>query len=601
MLPLYIEVEDLTLKLIISEKPAQAFAYAKTLGVKGKKDGYLENKDYIITWCVGHLVALAEPSAYNEKYKKWSYDDLPLLPDKFKYVVPKEKQKQFKVVKWLMNRKDVTEIVNGCDAGREGELIFRLVYIQAGCDKPFKRLWISSMEESAIRYGMENLRSRHDYDNLYYSALCRLWADWIVGINATRLFSLLYKKTLNIGRVQTPTLALLHNRHNEITFFKKEKFYKVVADLGSFKAETDRIDDGNTAISIANECSGNTFICNNIERVKKVENPPKLFDLTTLQREANKIFGLTAKQTLDLAQSLYEKKLITYPRTDSRYLTTDMAETVSVLIRMCAKMELFNNIKNFYTEISHMIDDKKVSDHHAIIPTAEIEKTDFSELSNDEMNILNLIICRLLSSAAEPYIYENLTATFNCGTQKFTTKTKAVISLGFKEIEHILHNNENDDEPVILCCEEGQVFSDVKAEYTEHFTSPPKPYTEDTLLSAMENASKKETNEGVERKGLGTPATRAGIIEKLVQIGFAERKGKQIFPTKHGNLLISVLPETLTSASLTAEWENTLLEIAQGKSSSKDFMDGIKKEIKELVKRYPCISMQNPTLFEDKS
>jgi len=319
-----------------------------------------------------------------------------------------------------------------------------------------------------------------------------------------------------------------------------------------------------------------------------------------LQREANKIFGLTAKQTLDLAQSLYEKKLITYPRTDSRYLTTDMAETVSVLIRMGAKMELFKDIKNFYPEISHMIDDKKVSDHHAIIPTVEIEKIDFSELTGDEMDILNLIICRLLSSAAEPYIYENLTATFNCGTHKFTSKTKAVLSLGFKGIEYILHNDDNNEEPVTLYCEEGQTFSDIKAESTEHFTSPPKPYTEDTLLSAMENASKKETNEDVERKGLGTPATRAGIIEKLVQIGFAERKGKQILPTKHGNLLISVLPETLTSASLTAEWENTLLEISQGKSSSKDFMDGIKKEIRELVKRYPCISMQNPTLFEDK-
>ena len=588
------------MKLIISEKPSQAFAYAKALGVKGKKDGYLENNDYIITWCVGHLVALADPSAYNDKYKKWSYDDLPLLPEKFKYIVPKDKQKQFKVVKWLMNRKDVTEIVNGCDAGREGELIFRLVYIQANCDKPFKRLWISSMEESAIRQGMENLRSRHDYDNLYYSALCRLWADWIVGINATRLFSLLYKKTLNIGRVQTPTLAMLHNRHNEISFFKKERYFKVMADLGNFKAETKRIDDENLAKSIADECNGKTFTCKSVQRDKKIVNPPKLFDLTSLQREANKIFGLTAKQTLDTAQNLYEKKLITYPRTDSRYLTTDMAEKVSVLIRLGAKFELFKDINNFYPEISHMIDDKKVTDHHAIIPTMEIEKADLSELSSSEMNILNLIVCRMLSAAAEPYIYENLTAEFYCGSHMFSTKTKAVLSLGFKAIEYILHNDETNDEPVTLYCEEGQVFENVKAESTEHFTTPPKPYTEDTLLSAMENASKKETNDGVERKGLGTPATRAGIIEKLVQIGFAEIKGKQILPTKHGNLLISVLPETLTSASITAEWENTLLEISQGKSSSKDFMDGIKKEIRELVKRYPCISMQNPTLFEDE-
>lgn len=588
------------MKLIISEKPSQAFAYAKALGVKGKKDGYLENNDYIITWCVGHLVALADPSAYNDKYKKWSYDDLPLLPEKFKYIVPKDKQKQFKVVKWLMNRKDVTEIVNGCDAGREGELIFRLVYIQANCDKPFKRLWISSMEESAIRQGMENLRSRHDYDNLYYSALCRLWADWIVGINATRLFSLLYKKTLNIGRVQTPTLAMLHNRHNEISFFKKERYFKVMADFGNFKAETKRIEDENLSKSIADECNGKTFTCKSVQRDKKVVNPPKLFDLTSLQREANKIFGLTAKQTLDTAQSLYEKKLITYPRTDSRYLTTDMAEKVSVLIRLGAKFELFKDINNFYPEISHMIDDKKVTDHHAIIPTMEIEKADLSELSSSEMNILNLIVCRMLSAAAEPYIYENLTAEFYCGSHMFSTKTKAVLSLGFKAIEYILHNDETNDEPVTLYCEEGQVFENVEAESTEHFTTPPKPYTEDTLLSAMENASKKETNDGVERKGLGTPATRAGIIEKLVQIGFAERKGKQILPTKHGNLLISVLPETLTSASITAEWENTLLEISQGKSSSKDFMDGIKKEIRELVKRYPCISMQNPTLFEDE-
>ena len=590
------------MKLIISEKPSQAFAYAKALGVKGKKDGYMENNEFIITWCVGHLITLSDPSVYDEKYKKWNYDDLPILPPNFKYQISKDKEKQFKVVKWLMNRKDVTEIVNGCDAGREGELIFRLVYMQAGCDKPFSRLWISSMEDSAIREGMANLKTRSEFDNLYYSALCRMWADWIVGINATRLFSLLYRKTLNIGRVQTPTLAMLTERHNQITFFKEEKFYKVNVHIGGATASTERINDETTANNILSSCRNFPVVCESVTSERKSVAVPKLFDLTSLQREANKILGYTAKQTLDYAQSLYEKKLITYPRTDSRYLTDDMSETLSAVLHMAAKVPPFDSIPNFYPSTEQVINNKKVSDHHAIIPTKELEKTDLGTLTNGERLLLLLIICRMLCAVYYPYTYESVTTEFKCKGHTFTLKGTKVISLGFKEIQNFMkfELDEDDEKDVILSdFHQGQVFENCEMDVSEHKTKPPKPHTEATLLLSMENAGVKDMADDVERKGIGTPATRAAIIEKIVQTGFAERKGKTILPTKNGNILISVLPETLTSADLTSEWENKLSLITKGELSYTEFMREIKQMISELVKKYPCITKEENRIFEN--
>lgn len=589
------------MKLIIAEKPSVALAIAKALNIKGSRDGYIENGEYIISWCVGHLVAAAFPEEYNEKYSKWNYADLPIIPDNFKYKIYGDKQKQFKVVKGLMSRKDVSEVIHACDAGREGELIFRLVYNMANCKKPIKRLWISSMENAAIREGFENLKDGGEYDNLYYSALCRMWADWIVGINATRLFSILYGKTLNIGRVQTPTLALLCDRHNKITFFQKEKYFTVELTLGGVKAETERLDNENTAKEIITACEKSQAVCVSVTKETKTEQPPRLFDLTTLQRAANRIYGYTAKQTLDYSQALYEKKLITYPRTDSRYLTEDMAETAAAVIRLGADIPPFDKAPDFFPEISRMISNSKVSDHHAIIPTLEIEKADLSAIPTGELNILKLVLCRIISASAESYVYENTTAVFECVGYTFTAKGKEIVSEGFRTIEKLIYPKTDNAEAVQLVkFYKGQLFAGAAPELKEKYTQPPKPYTEDTLLSAMVsagdastlalrsvgNAGAKETTDDAERKGLGTPATRAAILEKLVQTGFAQRNGRQITPTKNGILLVSVLPDTLISAQLTSEWENKLSLISRGESSPKEFMQGIKSMITELTQRY---------------
>ena len=589
------------MKLIIAEKPSVALAIAKALNIKGSRDGYIENGEYIISWCVGHLVAAAFPEEYNEKYSKWNYADLPIIPDNFKYKIYGDKQKQFKVVKGLMSRKDVSEVINACDAGREGELIFRLVYNMANCKKPIKRLWISSIENAAIREGFENLKDVGEYDNLYYSALCRMWADWIVGINATRLFSILYGKTLNIGRVQTPTLALLCDRHNKITFFQKEKYFTVELTLGGVKAETERLDNENTAKEIITACEKSQAVCVSVTKETKTEQPPRLFDLTTLQRAANRIYGYTAKQTLDYSQALYEKKLITYPRTDSRYLTEDMAETAAAVIRLGADIPPFDKAPDFFPEISRMISNSKVSDHHAIIPTLEIEKADLSAIPTGELNILKLVLCRIISASAESYVYENTTAVFECVGYTFTAKGKEIVSEGFRTIEKLIYPKTDNAEAVQLVkFYKGQLFAGAAPELKEKYTQPPKPYTEDTLLSAMVsagdastlalrsvgNAGAKETTDDAERKGLGTPATRAAILEKLVQTGFAQRNGRQITPTKNGILLVSVLPDTLISAQLTSEWENKLSLISRGESSPKEFMQGIKSMITELTQRY---------------
>jgi len=570
------------MKLIIAEKPSVAAAYAAALGAKNKKDGYLEGNGYLVTWCIGHLVSLAEAGAYEERYKKWNYEDLPILPEVWQHVVSPGKEKQFSIVKSLMDRPDVTELVNGCDAGREGELIFRLAVEMAGCTKPVWRLWISSMEDTAIREGFSNLEPDSRYEPLYHSALCRSKADWLIGINATRLFSVLYHKTLNVGRVQTPTLAMLAERDGKIMLFQKKKYHHVRLDLNGLEAVSDRVDEKEKAVSMQTACQNGQAVCVSLEREKKTVKPPKLYDLTTLQREANRLFGFTAKETLDYAQALYEKKLLTYPRTDSRYLTGDMAETVSAVAGLAAGLPLFSSVGGFTPDVAAVISDKDVSDHHAIIPTLELAKQDMSLLPAGERSLFTLVCCNLLCALAKPHVYEAVSAVFSCGEHTFTAKGKEIIFQGWKEIEQLFHSSlkekpEDDLEDVaaLPALSQGQIFEQVKASVTEHFTTPPKPYTEDTLLSAMEHAETEDMPDDVERKGLGTPATRASIIEKLVSSGFVERKGKSLIPTRDGINLVTVLPEVLTSPQLTADWENKLSLVAKRELSPETFMEGI--------------------------
>ena len=500
------------------------------------------------------------------------------------------------------NVRKVTSENYPTDAGREGELIFRLVYEAAGCKKPFSRLWISSMEDAAIREGFSDLRPSKNYDPLYQSALCRQKADWLIGINASRLFSVLYHRTLNVGRVQTPTLAMLADRDSKIVLFRKEKYHYVRLALEGAEAVSDRIVSPEDAQAIRDACDGQRAVCVSLVREKKTENPPKLYDLTTLQREANRVFGYTAKQTLDYAQSLYEKKLLTYPRTDSRYLTSDMAETASCVIHLAAKLPPFDGCSNFFPLVETMISDKDVSDHHAIIPTMEIEKADLKLLPVGERNLLLLVCCKLLCASAELYVYEAVTATFDCGGYSFTAKGKRILSEGWREIDRIFRaflkeKPADGDGGTLPDFTEGQIFDSAEIAVTEHFTLPPKTYTEDTLLSAMENAGKDDIPDEAERKGLGTPATRAAIIEKLVTAGFVERKGKSLIPTKAGINLVTVLPEPLTSPMLTAEWEQKLTEIAKGGADPDTFMDGIRTMVQEIVSTYSCISEDGKKLF----
>ena len=590
------------MKLVVCEKPSVAKSIASALGVTSRADGYFEGGGWLISWCIGHLVGLADAAAYDDRYKKWRYEDLPILPAPFRYVVFEEKADQFHTLRSLMERPDVTELVNACDAGCEGELIFRLVYEAAGCSKPFSRLWISSMEDAAIREGFSDLRPGGDYDPLYQSALCRQKADWLIGINASRLFSVLYHRTLNVGRVQTPTLAMLADRDSKIVLFRKEKYHHVRLTLEGAAAVSEKIPAMEDAQAIRDACDGQQAVCVSLVREKKTEKPSKLYDLTTLQREANRVFGYTAKQTLDYAQSLYEKKLLTYPRTDSRYLTSDMAETVSCVIHLAAKLPPFDGCGNFFPLVETMISDKDVSDHHAIIPTMEIEKADIKALPVGERNLFLLVCCKLLCASAEPYVYEAVTATFDCGGQSFTAKGKRILSEGWREIDRIFRTTLKEkpadgDGGTLPDFTEGQTFDGAEVAVTEHFTQPPKPYSEDTLLSAMENAGKDDIPDEAERKGLGTPATRAAIIEKLVAAGFVERKGKSLIPTKAGINLVTVLPEPLTSPMLTAEWEQKLTEIAKGGADPDTFMDGIRTMVQEIVSTYSCISEDGKKLF----
>ena len=591
------------MQLVIAEKPSVAASIAAALGVKEKKDGYIEGGGYLISWCVGHLVELAEAAAYGEQYKKWSYESLPILPEEWQYTVAADKGKQFKILKELMHRADVSEVVNACDAGREGELIFRFVYGVAKCNKPMRRLWISSMEDAAIKAGFADLGDGRDYDALYASALCRAKADWIIGINATRLFSCLYHKTLNVGRVQTPTLKMLVDRGEAISHFKKEKYYHVRLDLSGAEAASERISDKPGADTLKAACEAETAVCVSLTKEKKTAAPPKLFDLTSLQREANKIYGYTAKQTLDLAQTLYEKRLLTYPRTDSAFLTDDMGDTAAKTVAMLSGKLPFMEGAEFTPDVSRTLDSSKVSDHHAIIPTMELAKTDLAALPESERNILTLAGARLIFAAAEPHIFEAVTAVFSCAGTEFTARGKTVLAGGWKDLERRYRatlkgkpdpeDADSDGENTLPELVEGQTFETPTAKVTEHFTTPPKPHNEATLLSAMERAGNEDTDPDAERRGLGTPATRAAVIEKLVKSGFAERKGKQLIPTPNGNALISILPDMLTSPMLTAEWENNLTQIAKGAADAGEFMQRIEAMARELVKENTTADKSN--------
>lgn len=573
------------MKLIIAEKPSVAAAYAAALDVRERKDGYIEGGGYLISWCIGHLVGLSEAAAYGEQYRKWSYDTLPILPEKWQYTVSQDKGKQFKTLKELMHRTDVSEVVNACDAGREGELIFRFVYEMAGCTRPMKRLWLSSMEEDAIRTGFSSLKDGADYEALYASALCRAKADWLVGINATRLFSCLYHHTLNVGRVQTPTLKMLVDRDAAITGFQKEPYYHVCLALDGAEAVSERIREKEKAEGLKTACERSQTVCTTVTREKKTLAPPKLFDLTLLQREANRIYGYTAKQTLDLAQALYEKRLLTYPRTDSNFLTDDMEGTAADIIELVGVKLPFMSGAVFTPEISRLLDSKRVSDHHAIIPTMALAKADPGALSESERNILYLVGARLLMAAAEPHVYEAVTAVFSCAGAEFTAKGRAVLAEGWKGIEKRFRTSlkkvpdAEDDEAVLELPSftEGQSFDAPPVRVTEHETKPPKPHTEDTLLSAMERAGNEETDEDAERRGLGTPATRAAIIEKLVASGFVQRKGRQLIPTKNGYNLI-----------------------ARGKADPDAFLSGIETMTRELIKAHPFLTGDEAKRFQEE-
>ena len=589
------------MKLVIAEKPSVAQSIAKVIGATDRQDGYLEGNGYIVSWCVGHLVELAEPEAYDERYAKWNYSDLPILPDRWEYQVSESTKKQFKVLKELMKREDVSSLVEATDAGREGELIFRLVYHQAGCKKPFERLWISSMEDAAILDGFANLKSGSEYDALYEAAICRERADWMVGMNATRLFSTLYGQTLNVGRVMTPTLAMLVMREAEISGFKPEPFYTVAITVGGVTATSERYLVKSEAEDVLRNVkeAGNAVIRKN-RTTEKQEKAPQLYDLTNLQRDANKMLGFTAQQTLDYAQSLYEKKLITYPRTDSRFLTEDMAAGLPKLSNSVA--EKFGYTKGFSPNCKQVINNKKVSDHHAIIPTANIVDVNYGELPSGEQKVLSLISCRFLVGMAEPCVVNETELEFESAEVTFKAKAKLIVKKGWRDIQEWFfmakkEETEDSDEERILdnlsFFEEGKTLPARDPEVKEGKTAPKKHFTEDTLLSAMEHASSDEMPEDAEHKGIGTPATRAGTIEKLVRIGFVERKGdkkmKYLIPTHKGTALITVMPEEIQSASMTADWEEKLIDIERKKFSADEFIREISAMITELVQTYKVI------------
>lgn len=566
-------------KLVICEKPSVAHQIARLLNANRRREGYMEGNGWRVSWCMGHLVHLAQPDEIDPSYKKWKRDALPIIPEKWMYLPEKGKEKQLNTVKKLMNDDEVFTVINACDAGREGELIFRLVYEYCGCTKPMARLWIHSMEDKAILYGFNHLRPGSDFDNLYHAALCRSEADWLIGINATRKYGLLaHRRGMTIGRVQSPTLVLLTERAKEIEAFEPVPYYNVHLSVNGVEAVREKIFDLSEANALAEKCHGKPVTVKNMEKKEKTVHPPKLCDLTTLQREANRLFGYSAKTTLDLAQKLYEKKLLSYPRTDSQYITEDMQKSVKMLVGTAASAVGVNAV--FTPNTTPIANNSKVSDHYALLPTENLTLEKMSALDDAEANIMSIVAHRLLCATASDHIYEETVLTMDCDGELFFAKGKRIVEMGWKQYE--LRKSEQ-AEKTLPELEEGHVFDHADAKRSDHMTTPPEHYTEDALLSAMENAGKKEFADGVERSGLGTSATRATIIERIISSGYAQRKGKKLIPTELGRLLADVLPEPLRSAELTAKWENDLLLISKGKLSPDEFMSGIHKLTHELM------------------
>ena len=578
--------------LVIAEKPSVAQSYAKNLSAYKREEGYLEGESCIVSWCLGHLAEYARPEEYDPKYEKWQFDDLPILPEVWKLKVSKDKKKQFDVLKGLMNRSDVEYLVNGCDAGREGELIFQRVYDLAGCKKPVKRLWISSMEDTAIREGFQTMKSEEEYKNLCMAAVCRAQADWLIGMNGTRAYTTRYFKRLVVGRVQTPTLAMLAERQERIEHFQKEAFYKVALTDGKLTVVSENIANEEAADLLAALCNGSTAVVTQMKKERKKSFPPKLYDLTSLQREANRYFGYTAKRTLDMLQELYEEKLVTYPRTDSQFVTEDMKDTVEELVGKMPVLLPFIDYGQLGHGVKRVINNAKVSDHHAILPTKEAVEKGISDLPSDKKNLMMLICQQLVQATGEEYLYEQTDITVKCQEHDFKARGKMPVQMGFKEVEKAFKkqcvkaepvDEREKDTSIPEGYEEGMNLCPVKAEKTTHYTSPPKPFNEDTLLAAMETAGNKEFDSETEKKGLGTPATRASIIEKLVASGYAQRKGKQILPSAEGQELVKVMPEYLKSAVMTAEWENQLLMMEKGQITDAQFMGEITSLVGKIL------------------
>lgn len=578
--------------LVIAEKPSVAQSYAKNLSAYKREEGYLEGESCIVSWCLGHLAEYARPEEYDPKYEKWQFDDLPILPEVWKLKVSKDKRKQFDVLKGLMNRSDVEYLVNGCDAGREGELIFQRVYDLAGCKKPVKRLWISSMEDTAIREGFQTMKSEEEYKNLCMAAVCRAQADWLIGMNGTRAYTTRYFKRLVVGRVQTPTLAMLAERQEKIEHFQKEVFYKVSLTDGKLTVVSENIANEEAADLLAALCNGSTAVVTQMKKERKKSFPPKLYDLTSLQREANRYFGYTAKRTLDMLQELYEEKLVTYPRTDSQFVTEDMKDSVEELVGKMPVLLPFVDYGQLGNGVKRVINNAKVSDHHAILPTKEAVEKGIADLASDKKNLMMLICQQLVQATGEEYLYEQTDITVNCQEHDFKARGKMPVQMGFKEVEKAFKkqcvkvepvDEREKDTSIPAGYEEGRNLCPIKAEKTTHYTSPPKPFNEDTLLAAMETAGNKEFDSETEKKGLGTPATRASIIEKLVSSGYAQRKGKQILPSTEGKELVKVMPEYLKSAVMTAEWENRLLMMEKGQITDTQFMGEITSLVRKIL------------------
>lgn len=596
------------MQLIITEKPSVARTIGSALGVFNENKGYLEGRGYLISWCIGHLVELAQPEMYDPTLKSWTYESLPIIPDSFKYEIKKNTKDQFYILKKLMEREDVDTIISAVDAGREGELIFRLVYEKAGCKKKVERLWLSSLEESAIKEGFSNLKPSSYYDNLYRSALARQKADWLVGINGTRLFTTLYQgKVLKVGRVQSPTLSMIVERDEAIRAFKKEPFYSVKLSSSGISFVSQKFKTKDEADYVEVGARGTALTIAKVFLEEKKTSAPKLYDLTSLQRDANRIFSFSAKQTLEYTQSLYEKKLVTYPRTDSRYLTEDMEDTAKAVCELYLEILFKGNAEEFTPNIKRILNSSKVTDHHAIIPTTQASNSDtLDNLPEGEKKILSLIATRLITSVARAYVYETRKVEATCNGYLFTSTEKSIKEIGFKAFDDLLRKKWNikvDEEKTdaFILLRENDKIPVNESKVEEGFTKPAKHFTEDTLLSAMERAGADEMADDVERKGLGTPATRADIIEKLIRDGFVKREKKNLLATEEGIKLIAILPDSVKSPLLTADWENALMHVAKGELKEDEFMSGIEKMITDMVNAYEGISKEKKDTFSSES